>query len=275
VVNAYAGNIAGNHMFVPLGSTANKHGRVIANHIAGLSIPFSGISCTGIVRIFDYTLGRTGLTEKQCRDLNLDVTVTTWAGPDKPHYMDAKPLIIKMIALRRDRRLIGIQVAGPSPAGKGYLDVAATVILFGGTLDRLGDIDFAYAPPYSPPIEPLATCAHVLSNKIDGLANGISAMEAKKRMDAGEVLLLDTRTPGEFEEVRMPYDVLHIPLGQLRDRMQELPRDRDIIALCKVSMRGYEAQRILNAAGYDRVAFLEGGIVGWPFDLETGPVRGQ
>ena len=70
--------------------------------------------------------------------------------------------------------------------------------------------------------------------------------------------------------MRLPYDVVHIPLGALRQRMHELPRDRDILAFCKVSMRGYEAQRILNAAGYERVGFIEGGIVGWPFDLQFG-----
>jgi NADPH-dependent 2,4-dienoyl-CoA reductase/sulfur reductase-like enzyme/rhodanese-related sulfurtransferase len=270
VVNRYAGNLAGNPLFVPLGSTANKHGRVIANHIAGQPTPFAGIACTGIVKVFDYTLGRTGLSETTAREMKLDVETTTWAGPDKPHYMDAKPLIIKMIASRRDRRLVGLQVAGFSEAGKRYLDVAAAVILFGGTLDQLADIDFAYAPPYSPPIEPLATCAHVLTNKLDGIARGISPAEARRRVEAGEALVLDTRTPQEFAEVRLPWDVKHIPLGALRERLQELPRDRDIIAMCKVSMRGYEAQRILNAAGFERVWFMEGGIVGWPYELIAG-----
>ncbi|MCF8069816.1 MAG: FAD-dependent oxidoreductase [Desulfobacterales bacterium] len=270
VVNKYAGQNAGNQLFVPLGSTANKHGRVIANHIAGAPTPFSGIACTGIVKIFDYTLGRTGMSENQARALNLDVEVTTWAGPDKPHYMGAKPGIIKMIANRRDRKLIGVQVAGLGDAGKRFLDVSATVILFGGTLDQLADVDFAYAPPFSPPIEPLATCAHVLSNKLDGLAKGISSIEAHKRFEVGDVVILDTRTPQEFKEVRLPYDVLHIPLGALRERINELPRDRDIIAMCKVSMRGYEAQRILNAQGYDRVWFMEGGVIGWPYELEMG-----
>ena len=269
VINRYATGDA-ESMFVPLGSTANKHGRVIANHIAQKDTPFSGITATGIVKAFDYTIGRTGLTEQAARLAGMDIETTTWAGPDKPHYMDAKPLVIKMIASRSDRRLLGIQVAGLSAAGKGYLDVAAATILFGGNLDQLADIDFSYAPPYSPPIEPLATCAHLLTNKLDGLANGISALEAQSRIQSGEVTLLDTRTPAEMAEMRLPHDVLHIPLGALRQRMEELPRDRDILALCKVSMRGYEAQRILNAAGFERVGFIEGGIVGWPFEVQVG-----
>jgi len=265
----YVDKIVGNPLYVPLGSTANKHGRIIANHIAGVATPFSGITCTSIVKVFDFTIGRTGLSEKQARDLNLDVEMTTWAGPDKPHFMpEPKPFIIKMIASRRNRKLIGVQVAGMGDSAK-RLDVAASTILFGGTLDQLADIDIAYAPPYGPPLDPLTTCAHILTNKLDGLAAGISAFEAKARIERGDAVLLDVRTPEEFQAVQLPYDVVHIPLGALRERLKDLPRDKDILAFCKVSLRGYEAQRILNAAGFERVQFIEGGIVGWPFELRT------
>jgi rhodanese-related sulfurtransferase len=84
--------------------------------------------------------------------------------------------------------------------------------------------------------------------------------------DGADVVLLDVRTPDEFRETRLEDPrVVHIPLGALRKRLQELPKDKEILAFCKVSMRGYEAQRILNAAGYDRVRFIEGGLLAWPF----------
>ncbi|HVO65114.1 MAG TPA: FAD-dependent oxidoreductase [Syntrophales bacterium] len=267
-LNQYVNGSAGSLLYVPLGSTANKHGRVIANHIAGMSTPFSGISCTSIVRAFDFTIGRTGLTERQARELNMEIETFTLAGPDLPHYIpDNKPLIIKMIASRRDRKLIGVQVVGPGNGSK-RLDVAASVILMGGTLDELADVDFGYAPPYNTAIEPLAACAHMLTNKLDGIAKGISAFEAKKRIDEDNVLLLDVRTPEEFQTMQLPYNVIHIPLGALRGKAAELPKDRDIFAFCKISLRGYEAQRILNAVGFDRVQFIEGGIVGWPFEVK-------
>ena len=263
----YVDKTAGNPMFVPLGSTANKHGRIIANHIAGRPTPFSGITCTSIVKAFDYTVGRTGLSERQARELNMDVETVTWAGPDKPHFMtDAKPFIIKMIASKRDRKLIGMQVAGMGDGVK-RLDVAASTILFGGTLDQLADIDIAYAPPYGPPMDPLTTCAHILTNKLDGIAMSVSASEAKKRIEMGDVMLLDVRTPEEFHELRLPYYAAHIPLGALREKSGDLPKDKDILAFCKVSLRGYEAQRILNGAGFKRVWFIEGGLLGWPFEL--------
>ncbi len=268
VVNRYVNGSFGALLYVPLGSTANKHGRVIANHIAGLPTPFNGIACTAIVRAFDITIGRTGLTERQARELKMDIETFTLTGPDLPHYMpDNKPLVIKMIASRRDRKLIGVQVAGPGNGAK-RLDVAASMILMGGTMDQLADVDFGYAPPYSTALDPLAACAHMLTNKLDGIADGVSALEAKERIEKGDVLLLDVRTPDEFQTMQLPYDVLHIPLGALRGKAAELPKDKDILAFCKISLRGYEAQRILNAAGFDRVQFIEGGIVGWPFEVK-------
>jgi len=257
-------------LYVPLGSTANKVGRIIANHIAGMNVPFGGISCTSIVRVFDITLGRTGLGEKQAEALAIDYETCTCAGPDRPHYMPgAGQVIIKMIASKSDRKLLGVQITGMGDASK-RLDVAATVIRFGGTLEELTDIDFGYAPPYGPPLDPLAVCAHVLINKLDGIAKCISAAESRKRIEQGNVTILDVRSPEEVFEARLPFNMVHIPLEALRERANELPRDREIITYCKVSMRGYEAQRILNAAGFDNVSFVEGGISCWPYGLDRG-----
>lgn len=257
-------------LYVPLGSTANKVGRIIANHIAGRPVPFGGISCSAIVKAFDFTLGRTGLSEKQVAGLGIDYETAVCAGTDRPHYMPgAQQIIIKMIAARSDRKLLGVQLIGRGEVSK-RLDVAAAVIRFGGTLEELTDIDFGYAPPFSPPIDPLAVAAHLLINKLDGIASGISAAEALRRIEKGNVTLLDVRTPDEVQTGRLPYDAVYMPLGAVRTRFGELPRDREIIALCKVSMRGYEAQRILNAAGFDKVSFIEGGITAWPYGLTSG-----
>ena len=272
VVNRHMDPAIKDPVFVPLGSTANKHGRTIADHIAGLSAPFPGIWATGICKAFDYNLGRTGLTEKQARLLYPDVETAIWAGPSLPHYIpESRPLVIKMVASRHDRKLLGVQVVGMGDAAK-RIDVAATALFFGATVDQLAVLDLAYAPPYAPPIDPIAATAHLLANKLDGVALGISPLEARDRMRNGkDLVLLDVRTPDEFRMVRLPDDrVVHIPLGALREKVSQLPRDKDILAFCKVSMRGYEAQRILNAEGMDRVWFIEGGLVGWPFELEEG-----
>ncbi|MFP4389196.1 MAG: FAD-dependent oxidoreductase [Desulfococcaceae bacterium] len=269
VVNQYVGKGSGGYMYAPLGSTANKHGRTIANHIAGRPTSFRGIAGTGVVKAFEFTMGRTGLTETQARRLGLDVETVIWGGPDRPHYMkNARYLLIKVVASKRDRKVLGVQAAGMGEVSK-RLDVAASTIFFGGTLEELADIDLSYAPPYSPPIDPIAAAAMVLSNKLDGLATCIKPAEAKTRMDAGDVVLLDVREPDENKMLKMAYDrVIHIPLGELRERLDEVPRDVDVFPFCKISLRGYEAQRILNQAGYDRVWFIEGGHEAWPYELD-------
>ena len=269
VVNRYANGNGDMDYYVPLGSTANKHGRIIADHIAGLDSRFEGITSTGVCKIFDYTVGRTGITERQAEQLNLDVETVINVGSDLPHFFPGGDrLVMKMIADRKHRKILGFQILGPGEAAK-RLDVAASAVFFGATLDQIGNIDLGYAPPFSPPIDPIITTAHVLLNKMNKIALGISPLEAKKRMDeTDDIVLIDLRTPQEFEKLRLPDDrVVHMPLDTLREKYMELPKDKEILAFCKVSMRAYEAQRILNAAGFDRVSFIEGGLAAWPFDI--------
>jgi rhodanese-related sulfurtransferase len=259
----------GKPLFSPQGSTANKQGRIIANHIAGKVESFPGVLGTVICKAFDFTIGRTGMSEKWARDLNLEVATVLWTGPDRPHYMrGASPLAIKLVVDRKNRKLLGAQVVGPGDGAK-RLDVAVTAISLGATLEQMAHLDLAYAPPYGPPIDPLLTAVHVAQNKLDGIARGISPLVAKTKIEKEEVTLLDVRSPQEFQETGLPYDVVHIPLGALRDKCDAISRDKEVLAFCKVSLRGYEAQRILEEKGFEDVCFIEGGVVGWPFELRA------
>jgi rhodanese-related sulfurtransferase len=162
-----------------------------------------------------------------------------------------------------------VQVVGPGDAAK-RLDVAVTAISLGATLDQITHLDLAYAPPYGPPIDPLLAAVHVMQNKLDAIGRGVSPLAAKAKIERGAVTLLDVRSPQEFQEMGLPYDVVHIPLGALRSKFESIPRDKEILAFCKVSLRGYEAQRILDEKGFENVSFIEGGLVGWPFELRSG-----
>ena len=270
VATRYLHPVMGKPLFTPQGSTSNKQGRTIANHIAGKVESFPGVLGTVICKAFDFTIGRAGLSERWARDLNLDVETVLWTGPDRPHYMEgALPLTIKLVVQRSNRRLVGLQVVGPGDAAK-RLDVAVTAMSFGASLDQIAHLDLAYAPPYAPPIDPLLTAVHVIQNKLDGIARGVSPLVAKTRIETGDVTLLDVRSPREFEEMGLPYDVIHIPLGALRSQCDAIPRDKEVLAFCKVSLRGYEAQRILDEKGFERVSFIEGGLGGWPYELRSG-----
>ncbi|MFP3870541.1 MAG: FAD-dependent oxidoreductase [Syntrophobacteria bacterium] len=269
--NQYAGHLLGTPLFTPLGDIANKHGRVIANHIAGIADPFFGVLGTAICKSFDFTVGCTGLTEKKARSLNYDVETVLCTGPDfANYYPGSQPICLKLIVNRRNRRILGAQLAGPGECDK-RLDVLATAIGLNATAEQLAQLDLGYAPPYSPALDPVITGAHIMLNKLDGITRAVSPLELKEKLDSGadDFVLLDVRTPGEWEEMRLPYEdrTIHLPLGALREKYDQLPRDKQIIAFCKLSLRGYEAERILKGVGFDNVVFLDGGIMGWPYEV--------
>lgn len=260
--------LSGAKVYVPLGSTANKQGRTAANALAGRPEAFPGILGSLAVKVFDLNVARTGLSAEDAHLTGFDPVTMLAPSPDRAHiYPGARPICIKLVADRSSRRLLGAQIVGPGDAVK-RIDVVATALSFGATVDQLATLDLAYAPPFSSAMDPLHQAANALRNKLDGLAESLDPVAVQERRAAGEeFLLLDVRSPAEHAEVRIPGSTL-LPLGALRGRLGELPRETLIVPYCKVSLRGYEAQRILLAAGFERVRYLEGGVLGWPFELE-------
>jgi rhodanese-related sulfurtransferase len=190
-------------------------------------------------------------------------------GADKAHYMpQSKTLLMKIIADKKTERLLGVQVTGPGEGAK-RIDVAATAITAGMTLDQLAQLDLSYAPPYASAMDNLITAANVARNKRDGYMIGISAESVQRKIQNGEdFVFLDVRSPQEYAVVHLPKSML-IPLGALRKRLAEIPKDKEVITYCAISLRGYEASLILRAAGFTNVKVLDGGIAMWPFEKET------
>jgi rhodanese-related sulfurtransferase len=214
----------------------------------------------------------TGLSERQARRHGYSVLTALVPGPDRAHYYPtAAPLLLKVVADAASGRLLGLQAVGAGEAVK-RADVVATALSLGATLDTLPDLDLGYAPPYASAVDLVAHAANVLRNKRDGLAKTLTPQELKTKLDAGESLvLLDVRTAAEREQLQLRDSrVIWIPLGQLRRRAGELPRDREIVCFCKVSQRGYEAQRLLEGVGLTNVKFLDGGLTAWPYPYESG-----
>jgi NADPH-dependent 2,4-dienoyl-CoA reductase/sulfur reductase-like enzyme/rhodanese-related sulfurtransferase len=256
--------------FIPLGSTANKQGRVVAMNVTGGDESFAGVLGTMIFKTFDMNVGRTGLTERDARAAGNEVETVIVPGPDRAHYYPtAKPIAIKLVAEKKTGRLLGAQVVGMGDVDK-RTDVFATLIASGATVDALGNLDLCYAPPYSSPIGPALTAVNVMRNKLSGDARGISPIAVKEKLDGGNgFVFLDVRNQNEYDEVHIDSTTL-IPLGQLRDRQGELPKDKEIITFCKMSLRGYEACKILEAAGFQDVKFMDGGVATWPYELVKG-----
>ena len=257
-------------VFAPMGSTANKHGRIIGENLFGGTAQFKGVLNTAIVKVMDMNVGKTGITEREAQELGLDYMTVVSAGHDKPHYMEgAKIIAIKLIADPKTRKILGMQSVGEGDVAK-RIDVVASVLTLGGTIDDLFDIDLSYAPPYSSPIDNVAVAANALMNKIAGNFNGISSLQAKDMMKNDKVVFLDVRTPSEYKQIRLAEcsNIRNIPLGELRNRLNELSKDDEIVAFCKISLRGYEAEGILEGEDFKNVKVIEGGLFAWPFECE-------
>jgi NADPH-dependent 2,4-dienoyl-CoA reductase/sulfur reductase-like enzyme/rhodanese-related sulfurtransferase len=263
--------ITNKEVLAPYGDLANLEGRVIGqNIIKGNTAKFPGTIQTGICKIFDYGVGITGLSETKAQEHGIEYVKTVIASPDKPGFMNGKLLITKLLAEKETCKILGAQCLGPGDVSK-QLAIWATAIRGGLNVEDMTNNDLPYAPPFSLAIDHSIAAAHVLQNKMNGVFKGISAYELKHKADQKEdIFILDTRGPDEYEQTRLGIGETLIPLGQLRQRINELPQDKnkEIITFCKISLRGYEAALILQANGYKNVSVLEGGIMAWPLEKE-------
>ena len=133
------------------------------------------------------------------------------------------------------------------------------------TIDQLASLDLAYAPPYSAALDNVITAANVARNKRDGMFEGIKVFELKEKLEKGkDIVILDVRSEEEFRQRRIEStNLLHIPILELRERLNEVPRDKEVVVVCQLGLRSYEASRILKGAGYENVKILEGGMAFW------------
>jgi NADPH-dependent 2,4-dienoyl-CoA reductase/sulfur reductase-like enzyme/rhodanese-related sulfurtransferase/two-component sensor histidine kinase len=258
--------VTGEPVYVPLGSTANKQGRVAAVNICGGSERFPGVLGTTICKVFDFSVARTGLSEGLAREAGFAVETVLVPGPDRAHFMpQARMIMLKLVADRRSGRLLGLQAVGPGECAK-RIDVAATAITAGMTADQVSKLDLAYAPPYAEAMDNIITACNVMKNKLEGRFTGITPVEVKARLDRGEgFTFLDVRGPAEVEGVRLP-GAVNIPLGALRGRLNELDKGRPVVAFCQISLRGYEAALVLRHAGFRDVRVMDGGLAMWPYE---------
>jgi len=256
-------------MLAPLGSTANKHGRVIGTNITGGCETFPGVLGTTIAKVFDYNVARVGLSEFQAREAGYDVVTCLIPGYEyATYYPNGKEILVKLVAERSNNRLLGGQVVGPGEVAK-RIDVLATALTFGATVDDVANLDLAYAPPYNSAMDPLHNAANVIRNKQSGHARALTPMEVNNKLQSGDdFILLDVRSPGEWETCRIEAPQARLlPLRELRARLDELPEDAEIVTFCRTSVRAYQAQRILDGAGFKSIKFMDGSIAAWPYEI--------
>jgi NADPH-dependent 2,4-dienoyl-CoA reductase/sulfur reductase-like enzyme/rhodanese-related sulfurtransferase len=263
--------ITGEPTHAPFGDLANLQGRVAGeNAVLGNKVTFPGTIATGICNVFDYAAGATGLNEGSARNAELDPIAVIGASLDKPGYMGGEQLISKLVVNKKNSQIVGAQCIGPGDVSR-QIAQWSMAIRGGVTVEDMVNADLPYAPPYSLAIDHGIMMAHIMQNKLKGRLKGISAREVKERVDAGAALfIIDCRNPEEYRETRLGLGETLIPLPTLRERLDELPEDKnaEVVCYCRVSLRAYEASLILEANGWKNVRVMEGGVVAWPYERE-------
>jgi len=257
--------ITGEKVCVPLGSTANKHGRVIGDNLTGGDETFPGVVGTAILKSLGLNIARTGLTLEEAKQRGFDAIATLTPSIDHAHYYPGGKLIfVKLVAERATGKLLGAQIVGTGDVDK-RIDVLATGLTYGCTLKDVSDLDLAYAPPFSTAVDPVAHAANHTRNQLGGLAAGIGCDELTQMLASdAEFVLLDVRQPKEVEgDPVADRRVKCVPLPELRRHSLDVPPGTEIVVLCQTGLRGYEGCCTLVSMGFTNARHLEGGAKAW------------
>jgi NADPH-dependent 2,4-dienoyl-CoA reductase/sulfur reductase-like enzyme/rhodanese-related sulfurtransferase len=245
-------------VYRPLGSSANKTGRIAGDAASGGSLESRGILGTGIFKIFDLTVAQTGLSEREALQEGYDIAVSHNIKPDRPEYMGGRDIIIKAIADKSTDRILGVQIIGENGVDK-RIDVFVTAMTFGAKAEDLFHLDLAYAPPYSTTKDPVMYTGMILDNAIHRGRPLISAgaldtlIQSRKKIQ-----LFDVRSPAQYLAEHIETAV-NIPQEKLRERISALDKEAITITYCNKGVTGNAAQNILINKGFKSVYNISGG----------------
>jgi len=259
--------ITGSSTWAPLGSVANKQGRVAGENVAGGKAIFRGVLNSMIAKVFNFTVARTGLSEKEALQLGYNIVSGLVVASDKSHYYpDRKDITIKLIGERKTNRLLGAQIVGEGVVDK-RIDVVVAALTKGMTVEEFINLDLCYAPPYAMAIDAVLVAGNVLLSQIYEDLGVITPVELKYRLERGEnLLLVDVRTDKERRRSRLP-DQYFIPHYELEKRYNELPKDKELILYCYQGKRSLQGLKTLKRLGFKQVKSLEGGLKLWPYEV--------
>ena len=236
--------------FIPLAGPANKQGRIAADNIAGYESFYTGTQGSAVLKLFDMTVATTGLNEKTATAAGIDYDKTyIYSASHATYYPGAAQMSIKALWDKSTLKIIGAQIIGFDGVDK-RMDVFATAIRFGAKITDLTPLELCYAPPFGSAKDPVNMLGFVAENIVSGKLKQFFWHDVKNLPRDGSVFLLDTRTP--FEVMQGKIDgFVNIPLDSLRQRINEIPKDKPVYVHCHSGLRSYLACRILTGNGYD------------------------
>jgi NADPH-dependent 2,4-dienoyl-CoA reductase/sulfur reductase-like enzyme/rhodanese-related sulfurtransferase len=261
--------VSGKKFYAPLGSLANKEGRVVGDNMAGIPSLFKGAVGSFIMKAFDVCIGATGLSHDVALAEGYDADVALTAPSDRAHFFPTVDnVVFQMVFDRRTRRVLGLQGFGPMGDGiSARIDAAAALVSMGATIDDFGILEMAYAPPFSAAIDSINAAAYVADNICDGRLRKLSVASFLQWMTdfamQPDWVALDIRHPkevGPFVKKFGGKRWLGIPYNEVRARYHELPSDKIMIVLCDAGTRSFEIQSFLDSVGLKNSLVLSGGF---------------
>ncbi|MFZ5988688.1 MAG: CoA-disulfide reductase [Bacillota bacterium] len=249
--------ISGNPALIPLAGPANKQGRIAANNICGMKEKYEGTQGTSIVKVFDITVAITGNNEKILKKNGIEYEKSFTHSPSHAgYYPGAIPMSIKLLFEKKTGKILGAQIIGYDGVDK-RIDVVATAIRAGMNVFDLEKLELAYAPPYSSAKDPVNIAGYTASNVLKGHCE-IFHWDEVASIDRKNSVILDVRSDMEYSLGTIE-GAVNISVDELRERLDELPKDKNIYIFCQVGLRGYVAYKILKQKGYNTVKNLSGG----------------
>lgn len=241
--------VTGEDALIALAAPANRQGRQVADVISGLPRRNKGSIGTAIVRVFDLAAASTGLNERQLKQADKTYDVIHIQGKSHAgYYPNASTILLKLLFHPVNGKIYGAQAIGKDGADK-RIDIIATAIKAGLTIQDLPELEFTYAPPFGSAKDPVNMAGYAALNIIEGISESIQWYELEEKQKEGH-LLLDVRNESELENNGRLKGAVNIPLDSLRERMTEIPKDRPIIVSCHSGLRSYIAERLLKQDGY-------------------------
>ncbi|HIF9273145.1 FAD-dependent oxidoreductase [Photobacterium damselae] len=254
--------VTGKQCLVPLAGPANRQGRMAADNMLGRSEHYQGTQGTAICKVFDLAVASTGKNEKQLQQQGMAYQkVYVHTASHASYYPGAETVSLKLLFETTSGKILGAQAVGKDGIDK-RIDILAVAQRAGMTVEQLQHVELTYAPPYGSAKDVINQAAFVASNIIKGDATPIHYNELGQLTE--NQILLDVRNPGELKNMGFIKGAINIPLDQLRHRMNELPKEKEIIIYCAVGLRGNVAYRQLINNGY-KARNLMGGYRTWKF----------
>ena len=257
--------VSGGNMLMPLGSLANRQGRIIATNINGGNSHFKGTVGTFCMKVFDMGVSKSGLTNRQAINAGFDPVVSIVSQADRAHfYPNSEVMFITLIADRSSRRVIGIEAVGKmGDAVKARVDAVASLLEFGIDVCKVCMLETGYAPPYASAMDVINNAGNCLDNILQGRNVVINPVDFIKTFKSDQdTCVLDVREAKNAEVYKEKYGErwIHIPQDKLRERYKEVPENKTVFIVCDTGTRSYEAQIVLASQGIKNTRNVQGGL---------------